>query len=90
MATKDITDLQVLQAFDEMWKQREQAGGMREYPEHILMRVTGQPEKVCYRAMERAFGHGLLDYGLWLRGAWITEKGKELLSAPGVPEVPRG
>lgn len=80
MATKDISDLQVLQAYEEMWKQRDSGGALREYPEQILQRVTGQPEKVCYRAMERALGRGYLDYGMWLRGAWITDKGKALLA----------
>lgn len=87
---KDITDLQVLQAYEEMWRQRrnEARTTKSEYPEQILMRTTGQPEKVCYRAMERAFGRGLLDYGMWLRGAWITDKGKALLATASAGEPP--
>lgn len=48
-----------------------------------LMEWTGQPEKVCYRAMERAEKRELIDYGVSLRTCWPTEKGKELLLTEG-------
>lgn len=49
------------------------------YPYERLAALTGEPEKVCYRAMERAADRGLLEYGVSLRTAWLTPKGIELL-----------
>lgn len=77
MATKDISDLQVVLAYYEA-KQSPDPGV---FPYHILMQRTGQPEKVCYRAMERADRRGLIDYGVSLRCGWPTQKGKELVVA---------
>jgi hypothetical protein len=83
MATKDISDLQVVQAYAEM---NRQAVATREtvlkfeYADEILERVTGQHPKVCERAMERAYGRGLVEYGMWLRGGWLTEEGKALIT----------
>ncbi len=79
MATKDITDLQVVQAYAERVRQRA-AGEIVEHADTILARVTSEPLKVCYRAMERAERRGLVDYGMWLRGGWLTDKGMELLA----------
>lgn len=76
MATKDITDLQVLQA-QYRW-QRNRSGP---WAYEILAAETGECEKVCYRAMERAESRGLLDHGVSLRTAWLTEKGESLLLA---------
>lgn len=91
MATKDISDLQVVQAYAEMRRQIEAARETSQRFEHaddILVRTTGQPEKVCYRAMERAYGRGLVEYGMWLRGGWLTKQGIDLLSsAPAAPLV---
>jgi hypothetical protein len=83
VATKDITDLQVVRAYAEMKRQMDDVrpSGLRfEYADQILRRETGQPEKVCYRAMERAFSRDLVDYGTWLRVGWLTDKGRELLN----------
>lgn len=74
MARKDISDIQVLRAY-----QKHKEGDSR-FPYEILSEETGQPEKVCYAAMERAAGRGFLDYGVSLRSGWITEKGLELLN----------
>jgi hypothetical protein len=41
--------------------------------------MTGQPLKVCYRAMERAHKRGYVEYGVSLRTAWLLPKGLELL-----------
>ena len=74
MATKDISDIQVLQAYkkaklaDDKW------------PYDFLMEETGQPLKVCFRAMERCCGRGYVDYGTSLRSGWITEKGLKLIT----------
>lgn len=83
MATKDISDLQVVQAYAEMSRQMrasESSGGRWEYADDILARSTGQCLKVCERAMERAHGRDLVEYGMWLRGGWLTDKGFALLA----------
>lgn len=49
------------------------------WPYEALAASTGQPEKVCYRAMERAERRGLIEYGVSLRTGWLTEAGKALL-----------
>jgi hypothetical protein len=76
MATKDITDVQVLLAY----RQWHAEGGER-WPYDILMQETGQPEKVCIAAMERACDRGLIEYGISLRTGWITQKGEAHLKA---------
>lgn len=80
MATKDITDKQVCEAYAEAERQRgPEWENDYEYPYEILMRITGEPEKVCYRAMERADERGYVEYGVSLRTGWLTDKGKALL-----------
>ena len=84
MATKDISDLQVVQAYAEMKRQMDatrETGLKFEYADEILERTTGQHPKVCERAMERACGRDLVEYGTWLRGGWLTDKGKVLLTS---------
>lgn len=84
MSTKDVTDKMVCDAYAEMDRQRDQGHGKPwadyEFPYVILMRLTGECEKVCYRAMERAAARDLVEYGVSLRTGWLTEKGKELAS----------
>ena len=65
MATKDITDAQVVRAVA-----KSKDGSC---PLAILEAETSQPEKVCFRAMERAHRRGYLEYGVSL-----TESGAEL------------
>lgn len=95
MATKDISDVEVLRAVADFRASEEmdrpvnprQIFGMAKpeketrWPYVLLMERTGQPMKVCYRAMERADDRGLLEYGVSLRTAWITEKGRALLAS---------
>lgn len=76
MATKDISDVQVLQAFVDA-----RAGNYAKWSYEFLAERTGQAEKVCYRAMERASNRGLVEYGVSLRTAWLTGEGKALLAA---------
>lgn len=76
MATKDITDIQVLRAQD-AW--RKNTRGPWSY--EILHAETGEPIKVCYRALERAYKRGLLECGVSLRTAWFTKKGSDLLDS---------
>lgn len=107
MATKDIDDLAVVLAYlesrDHPQRQLEAVAGSftlsgdggddYPWPHYILAARTGQPLKVCYRAMERAYRRGLVDYGVSLRSGWVTEKGKALIRAAcagkGVPVPPQ-
>lgn len=78
MATKDITDQQVILA---CIKLRENGYGPdRKHAISILMSETGQPEKVCYAAMERAADRDYIDYGVSVRWAWPTDKGYTLVN----------
>lgn len=79
MATKDITDRQVCEAFAAF------ADHGLPFADERLMAATGQCDKVCYRAMERADGRGLVEYGVSLRSGWLTDKGKALLDASAHP-----
>ena len=72
MATKDITDLQVVQAYNDAW-------GTPVFADKVLMERTGQCEKVVYRAMARAERRGLVECGVSLRSGWLTDKGIKLL-----------
>lgn len=74
MATKDISDKLVCMAFS-----LSQHSDHKKFPYEILAEWTSQPEKVCYRAMERASERGLVEYGVSLRTGWLTEKGKDLI-----------
>ena len=84
MATKDITDRQVCEAYAESARQREADfwNLNYEFPYVILQRVTGQCLKVCWRAMERAEDRGFIECGTSLRTCWLTDKGKALLESP--------
>lgn len=73
MATKDITDYQVCQAFEKKIKDGEG------FADSILEQMTGEPPKVCERAMERAEKRGLIESGISLRTGWLTQAGLELL-----------
>jgi len=80
MATKDITDKEVCLAYKVAELQRgEDWENDYEFPYIILQRMTGQPFKVCYRAMERAADRDYIEYGVSLRTGWLTGKGKALL-----------
>lgn len=80
MATKDINDLQVcMHARDMDIPRRARKSG-----QHLierLMTATGECEKVCYCAAERAVGRGLIDYGVSVRQAWVTKEGYELIAS---------
>jgi hypothetical protein len=84
MATRDITDKMVIEAYAEY--AAGSAGrtsfveGEFEYPYDILMRKTGLSFKECWRACERAADRDLIEYGVSLRTGWITEEGKKLIA----------
>ena len=79
MARKDISDELIVRTVAEIWSRRE-AGEKGLWLDDLLNFRTGEPMKVCYRAMERACDRGLIEYGMSLRGAWLTDKGKSMLS----------
>jgi hypothetical protein len=74
VSRRDITDQQVVKAYTE-------ARGSGVWPYELLHQWTGQPLKVCLRAVERASERGLIEYGVSLRAGWLTEAGEELLKA---------
>ncbi|AEY69526.1 hypothetical protein AH2_00015 [Burkholderia phage vB_BceS_AH2] len=79
MATKDIPDDLICRTVAEIWSRRE-AGEKGLWLNDLLHERTGEPMKVCYCAMERAYDRGLIECGVSLRGAWLTDKGKSMLS----------
>lgn len=73
MATKDISDVQVLQAYlESRWLR---SRGSEVWPYELLQRWTGECQKVCWRAMERACDRGLIEFGVSLRTGWVTAEG---------------
>lgn len=79
MATKGISDVQVCGAC----RAAHLLGLSKGTSLEILMRMTGQPQKVCYRAMQRAQSRGYIGCGVSLRTAWVEEKGLALLKDQG-------
>lgn len=72
MSTKDISDAQVVRAYLAA-KER----GV--WPYDVLIVETGQPLKVCLRAMERAYARGYVECGVSLRSGWVEPKGLTLI-----------
>lgn len=70
-----ITDKMVCEAYLEAKR-----CNFKKYPYDILMQITGLPEKVCYKAMERACYSGFIECGVSLRSGWLTDKGTKLIS----------
>ena len=81
MAVKDITDLQVCLAVSKYKRQIQSSKLFQSvpYPYQTLAVETGECEKVCYRAMERAYRHGLIEFGVSLRNGWLTPEGMAML-----------
>lgn len=77
MAMKDITDRQVCEAVAE--RQQRIDNGDHAPASQVLHEKTGQPLKVCERAIERAARRWLVDWGTHLDAAWLTDAGKEFL-----------
>jgi len=80
VATKDISDRQVCEAYAEMGRQRQGAVWRYQTAEELLMQSTGQCLKVCLNAMQRAENRRLIDCGVSLRTGWLTDAGKALLN----------
>lgn len=77
MSMKDVSDAQVVRAI-QAFRDRDLE---LPWPYEALSEETGECEKVCFRAMERAESRGLIDCGVSLRTGWLTDKGKALLTA---------
>lgn len=75
MGRKNISDFQVCMAHILAKEMK-----FEKWPYEMLSDWTGEPEKVCYRAMERACDKGLIEYGVSLRTGWPTDKGMALLT----------
>lgn len=73
MKRSDITDYDVCLAV------REYNNTMGDFPYQTLAKKFGCDEKLAYAACERADDNGLIEYGVSLRTAWLTEKGAALL-----------
>lgn len=73
---KDVTDAQVCRAVAEYWATARSLSGDARFPYDILHAQTGEPIKVCFRAMERAAERGLIEYGVSLRTGWLTAEGQ--------------
>ena len=80
MARKDVPDLLVCQAYSNYKR-------IGEWPMTFLKRLTGEPEKVIWRAMERSSERGFINYGVSLAFGWLTDKGEDLIARNG--ERPR-
>jgi hypothetical protein len=82
MATKDISDWQVCAAVHDM-RQRQLKGEPSALAAEVVIEIlqgsTGAPQKVCERALERAYRHGLVEAGMWFHGGWLTHDGILLL-----------
>lgn len=77
MPMKNISDIQVLRAVQESWDLRKEGHNVWAYT--LLGIETGEPEKVCFRCMERVLEKDYIEYGVSLRTAWLTDKGKKLI-----------
>lgn len=76
MARKNISDKDVVCAVS-----LARDSGFTWRPIDILKEKTGEPWKVCLRAIERAFERGFLDYGVSIEVPWVTEEGKIFLQS---------
>lgn len=88
MATKDITDEQIVRAALEHSKRPilllDREGRAREMWDvaDLLMCETGQPYKVCIRAIERCASRGYVDWGVVVNRPFPTREGLDLIGVP--------
>lgn len=98
MARKHVTDAMVCQAYADFNGMRDAAlkatppghiFGVDSplahfpWPYELLAERTGECEKVCYRAIERAYDRGLVEFGTSLRSGWLTDEGRALIEVKG-------
>ena len=68
---------------------REIAPLEKNYTEDWLMYWTGEHFNVVFRALERTCDHGLIEYGTWVRGAWLEPEGRTLLKQELDIDIPK-
>jgi hypothetical protein len=78
MQVKDLADPLVLGLIADCWR-RMNDGERAPFADQILIR-NGVPPKVVLRKMERLADRGLIEYGVSLRTAWLTEAGRRALA----------
>lgn len=76
MKRRDISDLEVCRAVAQYHKDMSN----NPYPYIYLSNKFNCDEKLAYSACERAYGNGLINFGVSLRTGWLTEKGEKLLN----------
>lgn len=74
MKRSDISTLTVLSAALEAHR-----GGVRKATWEYILEKTNTPMKIIYAAMDREDRAGYLEWGVSLRTAWLSEKGKDKL-----------
>lgn len=74
MKRSDISTLTVLSMVNEI-----DVCGLQRNAFYHLCENTGAPPKVVLAALNRDADAGYLEYGLWVKAPWLTEKGKEYL-----------
>jgi hypothetical protein len=77
----DISDLMVCEAT----RVFSAGSGLRPMIDLYLLSRTSAPMKVIHAALERAYDRGLIECGVSLRTAWLTDKGKALLNTLTIP-----
>lgn len=75
MSTKDVSDAEVVRA-------AVKARSVGSTTLNELTAITGQPRKVCFRAIERAVERGFVEFGVSVETAWPTEKGISISTGP--------
>lgn len=76
MARKDISDEMIVKALYQLTNPIRHCG--REPFDETIARISSQPEKVVWRALERAASREYITYGTTLRFPFLTRKGFEL------------
>lgn len=74
MKTSDISDREILEAVEAF-----HASTFGQTPDEAL--AAKYPVKVIMSKMNKMDTRGLIDYGVSLRGAWITDKGRDYLKS---------
>lgn len=85
MAVGDISDRMVVKAYIRYKELREEDWDNHQFPYDILSERTGEPWKVCWRAMERAVDRGYIEYGVSLRTGWPTNCVLAMVKRRGTP-----
>lgn len=71
LSLKDIPTRDILLRQQEWWENKDLPFTYEAFPQW--------PEKLVFKKMERLADEGYLEYGVSLRTAWLSEKGKQFL-----------